>query len=147
MYGDTQVVRRRAQALRDQAVDLRQVADRLVAEVDQIDWHGRAADAMRERIRERAGHLRDASAKHDTAADSLDRHAVETDRLKDAIAERERAATSLIEDARGRADRASAQSTGGVRVEAHADDRALLDLTPPAAGHKDWLDAEIPGLS
>ena len=147
MYGDTQVVRRRAQSLRDQGQDLRQVAERLVAEVDQIDWQGRAADSMRERIRERAAHLREAAGRHDTAADSLDRHAGETDRLKDTIAETERTASSLIADARARSERAAAQSSDGVRVEADPQDRALLDFTPPAAGHKDWLDAELPGLS
>ena len=65
-----------------------------------MPWHGKAADAMRERIKERANHLRTAAAHHETAADSLARHLVEVDRLKDAIDTRAHRAASLVEDAR-----------------------------------------------
>lgn len=148
MYGDTRIIRRRAGALREQGVDLRQTAERLVAEVDGIDWQGRAAEAMRERVRDRAAHLRDAATRHDTAAESLEKHAGETDRLKDAIAEIEHKATSLIADAQGRVDALKAGSDDQhIQVEPDREDAQLLDFTPPPAGHRDWLDAELPGLS
>lgn len=147
MYGDTRVIRRKVAALREQGIDLRLTADRLVSEADQIDWQGRAADAMRERVRERASHLRDAASRHDTAAESLERHATETDRLKDAIAEAEHRGTSLIEDARGRVEALAAKQGGDVTIEPDPADAALLAFTPPPAGHQDWLDAELPGHS
>ena len=99
MYGDTEVMRRRADALREQASDLRAAADRLVAQADAVAWSGRAADSMRDRIRERSSHLRDVAAAHDDAADSLDAHVAEVDRLKEAIAEVERRVGTLLADA------------------------------------------------
>lgn len=92
MYGDTDVMRRHAARLREQGVDLRSLADRLVAQTESAGWTGRAADALAERIRERATHLRDVAARHDGAADSMEAHLEEVDRLKEAIADAERRA-------------------------------------------------------
>jgi hypothetical protein len=91
---------------------------------------------MRERIRERASHLRAAAAQHDAAADSLAAHLVEVDRLKEAIDLRSRKATTLVEDARTRS------SEGGADYA----DAALAAFDPPPAGHRDWLTVDLPGL-
>ena len=66
-------------ALRDQASDIRAAADRLVAQAEAVAWTGRAANALRDRIRERASHLRDVAGSHDDAADSLDAHVAEVE--------------------------------------------------------------------
>lgn len=116
MYGDSDVMRRRAAQLREQGADIRSTADHLVAQTESTGWSGRAADAMRERIRDRAAHLREAAAHHDTAADSLEKHLHEVDRLKDAIADTERKASRMTDSA---------------------------DFTPPPAGHRDWLGVSI----
>lgn len=126
MYGDTDVMRRRAAQLREQGVDIRTMADRLVAQTEGVGWTGRASVALGERIRERAGHLRDVAARHDGAAELLEAHLQEVDRLKDAIAGAERKAASLVADAPG--------------------DRGLTAFTPPPPGHKDWLAVDLPGL-
>ena len=63
--------------------------------------------------------LRSVAARHDSAADALEKHLVEVDRLKEAIASAERRASTLLADG------------------------SLTDFTPPAAGHKDWLEAPI----
>lgn len=123
MYGDTDVMRKRGAELREQSVDLRALADRLVARTEGVGWTGRAADALLVRIRERAAHLRDVAARHDTAADSLDAHVLEVDRLKDAIATAERRAQRIAEDV-----------PGGT------------PFAPPPPGHKDWLAVDLPGL-
>jgi hypothetical protein len=126
MYGDSGVMRRRAAQLREQGTDLRTMADHLVSRTEAVAWAGRAADAMRERIRRRAVHLRESAAHHDTAAESLERHAQEVDALKDAIAAIERRATALVEDAPA--------------------DRAPATFDPPPTGHRDWLAVSLPGL-
>jgi chromosome segregation ATPase len=120
MYGDTELMRKRAAELREQGVDLRAMADRLVARTEDVGWTGRAADALAERIRDRAAHLRDIAARHDAAAESLEAHLLEVDRLKDAIARAERRADHLAEDGRA------------------------FPVPPP--GHKDWLAVDLPGL-
>ncbi|HEU5241622.1 MAG TPA: hypothetical protein VFU25_06395, partial [Ornithinibacter sp.] len=84
MYGDTAAGRRRVAQLREQGGDIRALAARLVSQAEAVPWHGKAADAMRERIKERAAHLRRAAAHHEAAADSLARHLAEVDTLKDA---------------------------------------------------------------
>ena len=117
MYGDSAVGRKRVAELREQGGDVRALAARLVSQAESVPWHGKAAEAMRERIRERASHLRAAAAQHDTAAESLAAH--------------------LVEDARTRA------SEGAVDDGA---DAALLAFDPPPAGHRDWLTVELPGL-
>jgi hypothetical protein len=119
MYGDTDVMRKRAAELREQGVDIRGLADQLVARTESVGWTGRAADALAVRIRERAAHLRDVAARHDTAADSLEAHLLEVDRLKDAIAQAERRASRLSEDG--------------------------VDFAGPPPGHKDWLAVDLPG--
>ena len=140
MYGDADVMRKRADQLREQAVDLRGLADALVARTEGLGWTGRAADSMRERVRERAAHLRAAAAEHDTAADALGRHVHEVDTLKAAIADVERRATASVADARTRIARVEAAA------EADPDDRALAAFDPPPSGHRDWLAVSLPGL-
>src|SRR6478609_4590672 len=108
MYGETEVMRRRSGELREQGVDLRALADRLVAQTESAGWTGRAAAALAERIRERARRLRDLAGRHDTAADSLDAHVAEVDGLKDSIADIERKADSLVAEARTRIARTDA---------------------------------------
>ena len=137
MYGDTAASRKRVAQLREQGGDIRALASRLVSQAEAVPWHGKAADSMRERIQERAHHLRTAAALHETAADSLARHLVEVDRLKEAIDTRVHKATSLVEDARTR------ESEAGTADE---QDAVLLAFDPPPAGHKDWLTLDLPGL-
>ncbi|MEJ7796756.1 MAG: hypothetical protein WKF50_14470 [Nocardioides sp.] len=150
MYGDTHVMRRRADQMREQGVDIRTLADQLVTQTESIGWAGRAADSMRERIRERATHLRAAAAQHESAADALDRHLQDVDAAKDTISNTERKATSMVADARTRVARIQADNDAdadsGVRRVADADDQALAGFTPPPAGHKDWLTVTLPGL-
>lgn len=121
MYGDTDVMRKRGAELREQAVDLRALADRLVARTEGVGWTGRAADALAARVRERAAHLRDVAARHETAAESLEAHLGEVDGLKDAIAAAERRAERLSDE-------------GGAA------------FAPPPPGHKDWLAVDLPGM-
>lgn len=145
MYGDTAAGRRRVAQLREQSGDIRALAARLVSQAEAVPWHGKAADAMRERIKDRANHLRTAAAHHETAADSLVRHLAEVDRLKEAIDVRSHKATTLVEDARTRASEA-ANAADGTPVEPDGADASLLAFDPPPAGHKDWLTVNLPGL-
>src|SRR3954454_1596797 len=142
MYGDTAAMRRRAAPLREQGVDVRSAADRLAARTDGLGWTGRAADALRERARERAAQLRDVAARHDAAAESLERHVLEVDRLKDEIDGVERRVTALVVHGRTRLARVSADPAG----LADREDEVLAGFTPPPAGHKDWLAVDLPGL-
>lgn len=120
MYGDTTVIARHADRLREQGTDLRALADRLVGQVDDLAWTGRAAEDLKARMRDRAAHLRSVAASHDDAADLLARHGVEVDHLKDAIAAAERRAAQL------------------------ADDDHPTDAVTPPPGHKDWLTVPLP---
>jgi uncharacterized protein YukE len=122
MYGDTEVMRKHAGRLREQGTEIRSIADHLVAQAEAVTWAGRAGEAMRERIRERAARLREAADQHDVAADTLDTHTQLVDQLKDSIAETERRATALLEDG------------------------DLPRFEPPAPGHKDWLAVTLPGV-
>ena len=122
MYGSGQVIRRRAGQLREQGADVRLAADRLVAAADAADWHGRAADSLRERVRQRAARLRDGADRHEAAAESLERHAVETDQRRDTIADLERRAAALVAD----------HGPSGVEL--------------PPSGHRDWLDLDLQEL-
>jgi hypothetical protein len=106
--------------LREQADVIRSMADQLVAQAEAVTWAGRAGDAMRERIRDRAARLREAADRHDGAAGSVETHARIVDELKDSIADHERRATALLEDG------------------------ALASFEPPAPGHKDWLGVTLP---
>ena len=145
MYGDTAAGRRRVAQLREQGGDIRAMAARLVSQAEAVPWHGKAADAMRERIQERADHLRTAAAHHETAADTLARHLGEVDGLKESIEMRSHQATSLVQEARTRAGE-SAPAADGTPVEPGDTDAALLAFDPPPAGHKDWLTVDLPGL-
>lgn len=138
MYGDTEVMRHRVSHLRDQAVEIRSLADRLVARAEAAPWRGRAAEAMRVRIRDRATTLRDTAARHETAAEELERHATEVDHRNEVIAATERRVGELVAEARTRT---------GDGVDPDRADAELLSFTPPPPGHKDWLTVELPGLS
>ena len=151
MYGDTLVMRRRAAQLREQGEDIRTMAEQLVTRSDEVaqesGWTGRAADAMRDRVRERAAHLRDAANAHDVAAASLEKHLDECDRLTESIAGIERRASSLVADARTRvAGLHSSHDDDAVRPTTTREDQALVAFAPPPSGHRDWLDVELPGL-
>lgn len=141
MYGDTAAARQRVAQLREQGGDIRAMAERLVAQAESVPWHGRAADAMRARIKERAAHLRQSAELHDTAAESLARHLHEVDRLKDAIETLEHKARALTADARARI--AQLQHTDATPSE---DDLRLAEFEAPPSGHKDWLTTTLPGL-
>lgn len=146
MYGDLDAIRRRAGQLREQAVDVRALAERLVTHSDGIDWQGRAADTMRARMRDRAEQLRDSAERHDRAADALERHAGEVARLREEIDAVEHRVRTLVDDAQARAERLRAQDVlDPVRRVPSEQDRRLLDFVPPPPGHKDWLTVEIGG--
>ena len=103
---------------------------------------------MRERVRDRAAHLREVAAAHDTAADSLERHLSEVDVLKDAIAQI-RAQGRAARGRRARpASRGSTTPTTPPASTAPPTPRtsALAAFTPPPSGHKDWLTVNLPGL-
>lgn len=119
MYGDTDVMRQRVDRLREQAGDIRATADGLVARAEGVPWSGRAAEAMRSRIKERAVALRAVAERHETAADALEKHEVEVDRSKEAIAAAEKRADALLADGR------------------------LTGVTLPEPGHKEWLEVEL----
>ena len=147
MYGDSGVMRKRAAQIREQATDIRAMADQLVAQTESVAWTGRAADAMRERIRDRAANLRDVAGAHDTAADSLERHLLEVDVLKDQIADTERKTDKLVTDARSRVARIeNADDPEGVDRAPDPEDETLTAFAPPPSGHKDWLTVNLPGL-
>ena len=147
MYGDTGVMRKRVGQLRDQGADIRVMADHLVGQAEQVTWTGRAADAMRERVRARTAQLRDCAAHHEGAADALEHHLQDVDGAKDAIAQIERKAASLVADARTRTARVdSYDDPDGVQRTATEEDQQLASFTPPPAGHRDWLTVELPGL-
>lgn len=147
MYGDTAVMRKRVSQLREQGTDIRAMADHLVGQAEQVSWNGRAADAMRERVRDRAAQLRDCASHHEGAADALEHHLQQVDGTKDAIAQVERKATSLVVDARTRVARVDAyDDPADVQRTASEEDRQLASSTLPPTGHRDWLTLEIPGL-
>jgi hypothetical protein len=147
MYGDTAVMRRRVGQLRDQGADIRAAADHLVGQAEQVTWTGRAAAAMRERVRERAAQLRDCAAHHEGAADALEHHLQDVDGTKDAIAQIERKVALLVSDARARIAQLEAHDDpDGVTRTPTDEDQQLVSFTPPPAGHRDWLTVELPGL-
>ena len=144
MYGDTAASRKRVAQLREQSGDIRAAADRLVAQAESVPWHGRAAEAMRNRIKERANQLRVAAGHHETAADSLARHLAEVDARKEAIESIRHKADSLTSDAASRIAALESVDDGDGRPT--DEDVALTAFVPPPAGHKDWLTIELPGL-
>ena len=121
MYGDTEVMRERAAELREQGVDLRALADQLVAATETVGWSGRAGAALDARVRTRAARLREVAARHEDAAAALEVHLAEVDRLKETIDAIER------------------------RVRALAADGLPAVATTPPPGHRDWLTLELPG--
>ena len=143
MYGDSAASRKRVAQLREQSGDIRAAADRLVAQAESVPWHGRAAEAMRTRIKERANQLRVAAGHHETAADSLARHVTETDTRKDAIESIRHRADSLTTDAGSRVAVLNSADDGAQPTD---EDAALAGFVPPPSGHKDWLTVELPGL-
>jgi hypothetical protein len=122
MYGDTDVMRKHVGRLREQGIEIRAMAEQLVAQAEAVTWVGRAGDSMRERVRDRANRLRESADRHDAAADTLESHLQLVDELKDSIAEVERRATALL------------------------DDGELPRFEAPAPGHKDWLAVSLPGV-
>jgi hypothetical protein len=148
MYGDTGVIRRLAHDMSEQGTEIRRDADQLVVASELVVWEGRAAQAMRERMAERAVALRRTADEHDDAAQALRHHADEVDRLKDlirAVAER---VTGLIEGARSRLADLAGQALDLVeKLTPDPIDQMLASFQPPPEGHKDWLDVpdEMPG--
>lgn len=155
MYGDTDVLRHHVDTLREQAVDVRALADHLVSRAEALTWSGRAADSLRQRVAERAAHLRSSAAQHEAAADSLDKHAQEVDGTKETISLIEQRAHALVGEARTRSARAQQVAANrGLDVlpddatgaSDASDDAAVAAFTPPPRGHRDWLTVELPGL-
>ena len=147
MYGDTAVMRKRVSQLREQGADVRATADHLVGQAEQVAWIGRAADAMRERVRDRAAQLRECASHHEGAADALEHHLQEVDGCKDAIAQIERKVSSLVADAHSRVARVDTyDDPDGVQRTATDEDQLLASFSPPPAGHRDWLTVELPGI-
>lgn len=147
MYGDADVIRTRAAELREQAADIRSLAERLAAGADAIEWPGRAAEGLRVRMRERAAQLRDVAGRHETAGDTLAKHGTAVAGLVETIGETERRAARLVADARAReAELASYDDAADVTRTLGDDDRRLIAFDPPPAGHKDWLSVSLPGL-
>lgn len=144
MYGDTEVMRKRAGQLREQASELRSLADSLVGQVETITLAGRAVTDLRGRVSDRAALLRQNAEQHELAAESLQRHVAEVDRLKEAIGDSERVAQQKIAEARNRIARLP-DGADGVRVEPAESDRQLDQFEAPAPGHKDWLAVTLPG--
>jgi len=119
MYGDSEVIRAHVGRLREQAADIRSEADRLVARAEAVAWPGRAAEALRGRIRDRAVALRGTAERHEEAAAALERHLVEVDERKELIAAAQRRADTLLHDGR------------------------LRDVALPGPGRREWLEVEL----
>lgn len=148
MYGDTGVIRRLATQMSDQGTEIRSDADQLVKASQLVVWEGRAAEAMRERMAERAAALRKTADEHDDAAQALRHHADEVDRLKELIREIATRVRGLIEGAKSRlADLADKAIDLIKTVTPDPIDEMLSSFQPPPEGHKDWLDVpdQLPG--
>lgn len=122
-YGDDTVIGHRVRQVREQGEELQALADRLVAQLDQLQWSGRAADDLRSRVRDRASHLRACAQGHELAGDALEKHRVAVADARDAIAAAELRAATLLAD----------------------DDPRITHLALPPSGHRDWLDLDLPG--
>ena len=148
MYGDTELIRRRVSALRDQGADVRALADELVARVDGLGWSGRAAEAMRERVAERARHLRIAADRHVSAADALADHAEAVDTTADEIAAIQARVSAQVADAQARIAAIAARNEGtdGPQITPDPHDEVLAAFVAPPPGHRDWLSVDLPGL-
>ncbi len=148
-YGDVGVLRRRVDQLREQAADVRTLADQVVGRTDAVGWTGRAAETLRQRVADRASDLRAAAQRHETAADSLEKHLTEVDRMQEEIATRERTTTDLVAEARTRLARARAAADAAddspIRVDPDPGDLTLAEFEAPEPGHRDWLEVDLPG--
>ncbi len=132
MTADPAAIRHLARELREQGTDIRAEADRLVALTVAAGWQGRAGEALQARVRDQAAALRRAAARHDDAADSLERHAgVVEERLALLLAAQRRVGELL--DAAG-------ELAGG-----------LPDLVerfvPPPPGDPGWLGVDVDALA
>lgn len=148
MYGDTGVIRRLATQMAEQGTEIRGDADQLVTSSQLVVWEGRAAQAMRERMAERAVALRRTADEHDDAAQALRHHADEVDRLKDLIREIADRVRGLIEGAKSRLTSLADKAIDLVKkVTPDPIDEVLSTFQTPPAGHKDWLDVpdQLPG--
>ena len=147
MYGDSEIIRRRVSQLRDQGADVRALADELVARVDALGWTGRAGDALRERVTDRARHLRIAADRHVGAADALAAHAEAVDDVRESIAAAESRVGTLVADARARIATIAARNAAGEgpRISPDPLDETLAAFVPPPHGHRSWLDVDVPG--
>lgn len=121
MYGDATAIRDLARQLHDRAGEIRATAAQLARQVEDVDWEGAAADAMRHQAGIQLQALRQTACLHDDAADALERHAREVQRLQDLIAAIERRARGII---------------GSL----------LSHLHMPPPGHLAWLSVDLPGL-
>ena len=147
MYGDTERIRRRVSALRDQGADVRALADQLVARVEGLGWTGRAAEAMQHRVTERASHLRAAADRHVAAADALGDHAEAVDAATEEIAAAQARVTAMVTDARSRIASIDERNEAGdgPRITPDPADEVLAAFQPPPPGHRDWLTVDVPG--
>lgn len=140
MYGDTTVIRRLAQQMDEQAVDIRADADELVSGAELVKWEGKAAVAMRNRMNERAIKLRKTADEHEDAAQALRHHADEVDRLKELIKDIAGKVKGLVEGAKSRlAELASGAIDLIKKVTPDPIDEMLSNFVEPPEGHKDWL--------
>lgn len=147
VYGEPEVLRRRAAQLRERGSDVRAVADGLVSRTEAVAWTGRASAALQERVRERAADLREVAAWHEDAAEALEEHRTEVEGVRDAIAQAERRVRALVDEAAARVRRVeelAADDAPGVTRLADPIDLALLSLELPPAGHRAWLGLEVP---
>jgi hypothetical protein len=148
MYGDTAAIRRLADRMSEQGVEIRADADQLITASELVVWEGRAARAMRARMAERAVGLRRTADEHDDAARALRHHADEVDRLEDLIREIAQRVRGLVEGATSRLASLADGAIGLVRnLAPDPVDELLSRFQPPPAGHKDWLDVpdQLPG--
>lgn len=145
MYGDTTVIRHLALGLREQAAEIRQQADSVVAAAEATPWRGRAAEAMRASARRHASELRATAELHDDAAIALLRHARRVEETKALIAALEASVRDLVDAARGRLGDLAGEAAGLVGLGEGADG-VLARFVPPPSGSLAWLQVDLPGL-
>jgi len=138
MYGDMDAVRALARTLREQGSDIRSEADALVGRAEAVPWTGLAAEAMRRLARDHAGCLRTSAARHEDAAEALERHAREVDHVQAVIAAVERRFLHLVHGAGGVVHAVAS------RVVPDAVDHWLEHVEPPPHGSVEWLDVHVP---
>ena len=79
---DPDAIRRLATVMHGQADEVRDLARRLVRQLDGTRWTGRAADAARAVSGRRVADLLESALRHDRAAEALARHAAEVERCR-----------------------------------------------------------------